>query len=93
MRARIDTNPTHGATLPDEDLMGSGDETLYEVKVDTQGGSFIIKEELACQPVGSLWARNLGEYDTVESNRFIRYFDSLSGDSAVILARDSIKIE
>jgi hypothetical protein len=83
----------HGAAFSDDDFKGGCDRTRYTVRVDPGGGPFVIEAELWYQPVGFRWARNLGEYDTAESARFVRYFDALSGSSGVMIASDRKKIE
>ena len=38
------------------------------------------------QTIGYRWARNLTAYDSVETNRFARYYENNATDSATILA-------
>jgi hypothetical protein len=82
----------HGAAAVDDDFIGGADVVTYSVGVDPEEGPFVVEAELWYQPIGFRWARNLGEYDTDESARFISYFDALSEGSGIVLAKDSIKI-
>ena len=49
-------------------------------------GPFQVEAQLWYQPISYRWASNLREYKATETERFVRYFDSMSATSAVILA-------
>jgi len=83
----------HGSALPDENFEGGSDRVRYTVKVDPESGPYVVEAELWYQPVGFRWAHNLGGYDTAESARFVRYYDSLSRESGVILARERVRLD
>ena len=67
-------------------------ETLYDQPLVEKGksrvtGPFTVEVELLYQPIGFRWARNLGDYDTAESGRFIEMFESVAPASATLVAR------
>ena len=83
----------HGAAADDPDFTASGDRVRYRVDVSQRAGPFTVQAELWYQPIGFRWARNLGEYDAPEPNRFVRFYDSLSHVSGTILAEAVARIE
>ena len=58
----------------------------YAVDVSTGTGPFRVEAELWYQPIGFRWAQNLAGYDAFETRRFVRYYDTMSASSAVVLA-------
>ena len=58
----------------------------FAVWVGNAPGPLKVQVELWYQPVGFRWAHNLLSYNAMEPRRFVRYYDSLSKDSAIILA-------
>lgn len=82
-----------GAAAEDPDFVSPGDRVRYEVDVGDAPGPFRVRAELRYQPIGFRWARNLAEYDAVETNRFVRYYDSLSHVSGTILAETERRIQ
>jgi hypothetical protein len=59
------------------------------VPVDAAAGPFTVEAELLFQPIAYRWAENLAEYDAFETQRFVRYYRSLAGASATLLASAS----
>jgi hypothetical protein len=49
-------------------------------------GPFHVEAELWYQPVGFRWAHNLEPYKAAEPQRWVRYFQENSTQSAVVLA-------
>jgi hypothetical protein len=82
----------HGAATGDPDFIGGADRVAYDVGVDA-GGPFSVEAALWYQPIGFRWAQNLSEYDSFETNRFVRYYTSMSHASALVLARTSARVE
>jgi cytochrome c551/c552 len=79
-----------GRAMDDESFTGGGDRVRYTVTLPDSGGPFAVVAELLYQPVGYRWANNLKAYSShAEPARFTRYYDALSGMSAVILAHAS----
>ncbi len=80
-----------GAAAGDADFVGGADRVRYLVDVGTANGPYAIEAELWYQPIGFRWARNLAPYDTAETNRFVRFYDSMSETSATRLANTRIE--
>ncbi len=74
-----------GSAAQDPDFSG-GDRVIYSVALGDAEGPFQVEAELWYQPISYRWASNLREYKATETERFVRYFDSMSATSAVILA-------
>ncbi len=82
-----------GEAAEDHDFQGGMDKVRYAVDVGSNPGPFTVEAELWYQPIGFRWARNLAEYETDESARFSRYFDSMSQAVSALLARGVVRIE
>ena len=78
-----------GNAAQDPDFRGGGDRVQYLVPLGDAEGPFQVEVELWYQPISYRWASNLRQYKAMETERFVRYFDSMSSASAVILARAS----
>jgi hypothetical protein len=78
-----------GDAASDPDFGAGGDRTRYSVAVDPATGPFTVEAELWFQPVAYRWAENLAEYDTFETNRFVRYYREMAAGSAIPLASAS----
>ena len=74
-----------GRATEDDDFRGGADRVRYSVAVDEGMGPFTVEAELWYQPIGFRWARNLADYDAFETQRFLRYYESMSTGSAVKL--------
>ncbi|HSR68210.1 MAG TPA: hypothetical protein VLU25_09730 [Acidobacteriota bacterium] len=81
-----------GLAVEDADFEAPGDEVLYSIAVDPRRGPFSVRAELWYQPIAYRWAHNLAERRAMETERFVGYYRSMSDNSAVVLARDSIKV-
>jgi len=77
---------TGAAALSDGDFSAGGDRVRYAVDPGSASGPFTVSADLWFQPIGYRWAENLRGYDATETQRFVRYYESLSGVSAVSLA-------
>jgi hypothetical protein len=77
----------HGSALEDDDFRGGGDSVRYSVPVAGDAGPLRIEVALWYQPIGRRWAENLRAYDAPETNRFVRYYDSMASSSARVIAR------
>ena len=75
-----------GGAAGDSDFAGGGDRVRYSVAVGGAAGPFRIEAELRYQPISYRWAENLRPYDAMETRRFVRYYESMSSDSSVVLA-------
>jgi hypothetical protein len=79
-----------GAAIQDADFTESGDRTHYAVPVTPADGPFQVDVELRFQVISFRWAQNLKLYDSAETGRFVRFYDSMSSASSEILARASL---
>jgi hypothetical protein len=82
----------HGAAADDADFGGGGDRVRYAVDLADAAGPFRVEAELVYQPISYRWARNLAAYDAFETRRFVRYYETMSSGSAVVLAADAASI-
>lgn len=80
----------HGAAQTDADFQGGSDQVRYSTDVPGGAGPFTITVELLYQPISYRWARNLEGYDAAEPQRFVRYYDSMSGATHQLLARTTM---
>lgn len=76
-----------GRAVQDRDFRESGDALRYEVRVDPGQGPYTVQAELMYQPIAFRWAQNLQTQNAESIKRFVRYYDSMSRDSATVLAR------
>ena len=75
-----------GDAAADADFTDSGDRVQYALTLGDAQGPFHIEVELWYQPIGFRWAHNLAPYDTVETKRFVQYYDSMASTTATVLA-------
>lgn len=54
-----------------------------------QTARYEVSAELWYQPIGYRWAQNLGAYDALETQRFVRYYNAMSRFSGFVLATDT----
>ena len=80
----------HGAAEGDADFIGGTDVVRYSVSVGTARPPFSVVAELWYQPIGYRWAKNLGEYDTEESDQFTGFFNEVASSSGTQLARAEV---
>ena len=77
----------HGEAGADGDFLGGGDRVRYSIPVpDAATGRIAIEAELLYQTIGFRWADNLRARPAPETDRFVRYYQSLAGVSTVRLA-------
>ena len=81
-----------GPASADPDFLATGDRVRYVVDAP-DAGPLTIEAELRYQPIGYRWARNLGEYDAMETQRFVSYYDAMAAGSSLVLARTSAAVE
>ena len=79
----------HGDAGADADFRAGSDRVRYVVATGTAQGPFVVSAELWFQPIAYRWAENLRGYDAPETRRFVRYYESMSGVSAVRVAHAS----
>jgi hypothetical protein len=75
-----------GKAVEDPDFTAGGDTVVYSVSTAGSTGPFTIIAKIYYQPIGYRWAQNFKDYNSMESGRFVRYYDSLAKESAAVLA-------
>lgn len=78
-----------GDAADDTGFAAGEDSVRYSVPVSGQG-PFRIEVELLYQPIGFRWAHNLESYKAMEPQRFVSYYDSMSSQTAAVLARAEV---
>lgn len=76
-----------GEASDDPGFRAGGSEIDYVVPTNNASGPFHIEVELWYQPIGFRWAHNLAPYNAAEPQRLVRYYESASRLSAVVLAK------
>jgi hypothetical protein len=72
----------HGGARDDADFVEARDRVRYRVQVPATG-PLTVTATLWFQPIGFRWAQNLKPYNALEPQRFVRYFEAMSGESAL----------
>jgi hypothetical protein len=75
-----------GEAADDPNFTAGQDRVEYSVWVGNAHGPLKVKAELWYQPIGFRWAHKLLPYYATEPQRFVRYYDSLAGQTALMLA-------
>lgn len=75
-----------GKAAADTNFRDKGSLVRYLVPVGYAPGPYKVEVELWYQPIGYRWAHNLGMYRAVEPQRWVRYYEQASRESAVVLA-------
>jgi hypothetical protein len=81
-----------GAARQDDDFRAEGDRVRYLVSTAGRAGPFQVDVVLRYQPVSFRWADNLKKYDAFETNRFVRWYESMSSGSSELLARATLSV-
>jgi hypothetical protein len=76
-----------GAAANDPDFQGGGDKVNYSIALGNAQGPFQIEAELYFQPISFRWAENLRKYDAYEPKRMVKYYESMSTGSAVVISK------
>jgi hypothetical protein len=79
-----------GRAAQDADFGDGRDRVTYRVPLNGAQGPLTVTAELWYQPIGFRWAVNLRAYDAPEPKRFIAYWDSMAGESGMVLARSTV---
>lgn len=80
----------HGEAASDADFAAGRDRVRYVVNAAPSSGELTVTATLWFQPIGFRWADNLRGYDSTETNRFVRYYQSMSAQSALAIATASL---
>jgi hypothetical protein len=75
-----------GLALSDPDFLAGGDRVRYRIPIE---GShpLSVEADLLYQSIGYRWAQNLRARPAFETDRFVRYYESMSRTTALPLAR------
>ena len=76
----------YGEARNDATFAGGGDRVRYAIKT-TNGGPFVVDVELRYQPIGYRWAHNLESYTAAETKRFVSYYNEMSADASLVVAK------
>ena len=76
-----------GEAANDPNFTDKGSVVRYSVSIAGTAGPFHVQAELWYQPIGFRWAHNLAPYIAEEPQRFVSYYESMSSNTAVALAR------
>ncbi|MDX1586259.1 MAG: hypothetical protein R3222_05925 [Balneolaceae bacterium] len=82
-----------GSAKADDNFRGGNDQVIFRVPLPKASGSYTVTAELMYQPIAFRWAQNLDPYDTPETNRFVSYYNAMSENSAVVLAKTSLSVQ
>ncbi len=83
----------HGEAGSDSDFTGGGDMVTYVIDAGGRQGPFLVRATLNFQPIGYRWARNLEAYAAVETDRFVRYYDSMADVSSTAIVAAEAHVE
>ncbi len=81
-----------GDAVSDPDFQGGRARVQYALEVEAEDGPFEVSAELCFQPVGYRWAQGLKPYDSFETNRFGRHYESQAPASSVVLSRSTVRV-
>lgn len=82
-----------GSAYEDPDFRGGSDRIRYRVNLPGNSSSYTVTAELVYQPIAYRWAHNLSDYNSMETNRFVGYYDSMSEHSWVTLATAKARVD
>lgn len=82
-----------GNAAEDGDFNAEGDRIRFAVPVNPEQGPFNVQADLWYQPIAYRWAQNLLQEDAPEIARFVSYYNSMSAESAALLAHASGQAE
>jgi hypothetical protein len=75
-----------GEAATDPEFKGGSSTTPYQIPAKGSSGPFKIAVELLYQPIGYRWALNLAPFQADETQHFVKYFEQVGPNSAVVLA-------
>jgi hypothetical protein len=75
-----------GHAAQDSDFEDTGDRVRYAIDIGGQDRPFHVEAVLRFQVVAFRWAKNLEPYETEETRRFVRYYESMASSSSEVLA-------
>jgi hypothetical protein len=82
-----------GSATIDDDFAPGGDRVGYSVAMPDSPGPLTVTAELWFQPIAYRWALNLAGYDSMETDRFVRYYREMAARSAIVVASSQTVVE
>jgi cytochrome c551/c552 len=79
-----------GEATMDANFIGGSDKIRYVVATNGPG-PYQFDAELWFQPISYRWANNLKSYNAMETQRFTRYYETMSSGSGLLLDRVSVR--
>jgi hypothetical protein len=79
----------HGEAENDANFAAGGDTIRYSMPAGSAQGPFNVEVEVWYQPIGFRWAMNLKKYESMEPQRWVRYYETTASASGVVLAHAS----
>ena len=76
-----------GDAADDPGFTDAGDMVRYSLPLSDKQGPFHVEAELWYQPIGYRWTHNLTPYSSMETRRFVSYYESMPANGAIVLAR------
>jgi hypothetical protein len=83
----------HGEALADADFTAGSDRVRYVADVARGEAPFTIEVALVYQPIAFRWAQNLGAHRSMETDRFVGYYNGAAATSSVVLARTTLQYQ
>jgi len=78
-----------GAAVTDDSFSGGGDRVRYRIAVTPGRRAARVELALRYQPIGYRWARNLEEYRSAETGRFLSFFRAMETSTSTVVATAS----
>lgn len=82
-----------GEAAADADFTDAGDRVRYQIDVTGTAGALDVDVVLRYQPIAFRWARNLEPYAAEEPRRFVKYFDAMSEQSSLVVAKTALQVQ
>jgi hypothetical protein len=82
----------HGEASADADFGAGEDRVRYSIDTAGARGPFTIEVQLWYQSIAYRWAQNLKAYSAAEPQRFVRYYDQVASESALMLTRRHVPL-
>jgi hypothetical protein len=83
----------HGEASTDADFGAGEDRVRYSIDTAGARGPFTIEVQVWYQSIAYRWAQNLKAYSAAEPQRFVRYYDQVASESALMLTRAARTVE
>jgi hypothetical protein len=91
-RTAVPDIAVQGNAATDPDFDADGDRIRYRIALADTSGPLVVEIALRYQPISFRWARNLAAYDAAEARRFLSYFEAMSDQSSVVIARTTLQV-